>query len=141
MENGKEASILENTKRQANKLLGDRQGLKDLTGKSLQKLKTVQIGDETLESLFELVNTFARMLRAHLNATYKDTPWRTLALLVAGLLYFVNPFDIVPDFIPVAGLLDDLTFLLLILKSIRKDVDLFREWEASLSQAGNSGSQ
>jgi len=141
MGNEKQASVLEKTKQKARKMLDDQEGLKDLAGKSLEKLKTVQIEDETLESLFKLVNTFVRMLSAHLGGTYKDLPWRTLALLVAGLLYFINPFDIVPDFIPVAGLLDDLTFLVLVLKSIRKDVDLFREWEASLSPTGSSESQ
>ncbi|MFB0875089.1 MULTISPECIES: YkvA family protein [unclassified Sphingobium] len=37
-----------------------------------------------------------------------DTPWiaRIIALLVAG--YALSPIDLVPDFIPVAGLIDDL---------------------------------
>ena len=138
MENGKESTILEKTQRKAEKLLSNPQGMKDLAGKARDKLKSVQVGDETLESLFRLVNTFIRMLSAHVKGIYHELPWRTLALLAAGLLYCVNPFDIVPDFIPVAGLLDDLTFLLLILKSIRKDVDLFQEWEASLEQGLDS---
>ena len=134
MENGRESSILEKTKRKAEKILSDPQAMKDLAGKAKEKIKSVQVGDETLESLFGLVNTFIKMLSAHIKGTYREIPWRTLALMAAGLLYFINPFDIVPDFIPVAGFLDDLTFLLLILKSIRKDVDLFQEWEASLEQ-------
>lgn len=131
MENGRESSILEKTKRMAAELLADRQGMKDLAGRAKEKVKSVQIGDETLESLFGLVNTFVKMVSAHLKGIYLEIPWRTLALMIAGLLYFVNPFDIIPDFIPVAGFLDDLTFLLLILKSIRKDVELFQDWEAS----------
>ena len=119
-------------------MLEDHQGMKDLAGNATEKIKSVRIGDESLESLFGLVNTFIRMLSAHLKGTFQETPWRTLALVVAGLLYFVNPFDLVPDFIPVAGLLDDLTFLLLVLKSIRKDVNLFQEWEASLARPENS---
>lgn len=138
MENGRESSTLEKAKRKAENLLDDRKGMKDLAGKATEKIKSVKIGDESLESLFGLVNTFIRMLSTHLKGTYQEIPWRTLALVVAGLLYFVNPFDLVPDFIPVAGLLDDLTFLLLVLKSIRKDVDLFQEWEASLGQPENS---
>ncbi len=138
MENGRESSILKKTKRKAEKLLADNRGLQELAGKAKDKIKSVQVGDETLESLFTLVNTFIRMLSAHLKGAYLETPWRTLTLIIAGLLYFVNPFDIVPDFIPVAGLLDDLTFLLLVLKSIRKDVDLFKKWEATQGMTENS---
>lgn len=42
---------------------------------------------------------------------HKDMPWlpRILALLVVG--YFLSPIDLIPDFIPVLGYLDDLILL------------------------------
>ena len=41
-----------------------------------------------------------------------------LLILTAGLLYVVSPLDPVPDFIPVAGLLDDLAVIGYVLKHI-----------------------
>lgn len=34
-------------------------------------------------------------------------PWYKKTLPLAGLIYLVSPIDLIPDFIPVAGLLDD----------------------------------
>ncbi|GHV79255.1 hypothetical protein AGMMS49944_10460 [Spirochaetia bacterium] len=34
-------------------------------------------------------------------------PWTKKVLPLAGLVYLVSPIDLIPDFIPVAGLLDD----------------------------------
>ena len=36
-----------------------------------------------------------------------DTPKSLKAIIIGGLIYMVSPIDLIPDFIPVAGLLDD----------------------------------
>lgn len=38
----------------------------------------------------------------------KSTPWYAKFIIVISLLYLVSPIDIIPDFIPVAGYLDDI---------------------------------
>ncbi len=50
----------------------------------------------------------------------RETPWSPKLLLMAGLIYLVYPFDIITDYIPFLGLLDDLTIAsLLIALAIR----------------------
>ena len=59
------------------------------------------------------LKNWARALRREVHAIYlaarrPDVPWyaKLLAIVVAG--YALSPIDLIPDFIPVIGLLDDL---------------------------------
>jgi uncharacterized membrane protein YkvA (DUF1232 family) len=47
------------------------------------------------------------------SGTYRGIPWRHVAMLSAIALYAVSPADIVPDFIPVLGSLDDVVLMAL----------------------------
>jgi uncharacterized membrane protein YkvA (DUF1232 family) len=48
-----------------------------------------------------------------LHLAYKSpkTPWTAKALIIIILGYALSPIDLIPDFIPVIGLLDDLILL------------------------------
>jgi uncharacterized membrane protein YkvA (DUF1232 family) len=48
-----------------------------------------------------------------------------------ALLYFVTPSDLFPDFIPVAGYVDDATIIAFVVNAIKADLDKFLEWEAT----------
>ncbi|MBH0237302.1 YkvA family protein [Methylobrevis albus] len=50
------------------------------------------------------------------------TPARVRATLFAALAYFVMPFDIVPDFLLVAGFTDDITVLAATLAMVRTHI-------------------
>lgn len=54
--------------------------------------------------------SFYRALHAH-----PQTPWLAKALLWLALGYLVLPFDLIPDFIPVIGQLDELVIIPLLL--------------------------
>lgn len=70
-----------------------------------------------------------RLARAWARGDYRRIPWKSLVVLVAGLLYFLSPVDAIPDFIPVLGFLDDAAVIAYVLRSIQKDVRAFEEWE------------
>lgn len=38
----------------------------------------------------------------------RTTPWYVKAMLVAGLLYILSPYDLIPEWVPVFGVMDDL---------------------------------
>jgi len=74
--------------------------------------------------------TLLRLVRAYFSKEYTDVPWETIALAIGAIAYFVSPVDLIPDFIPVAGYLDDAAVLGFALASAANDLHNFREWEA-----------
>ncbi|NQU44967.1 DUF1232 domain-containing protein [bacterium] len=43
------------------------------------------------------------------------TPWISRAFVVLTLLYLISPLDLIPDWIPILGILDDLVIVPLLL--------------------------
>ena len=70
-----------------------------------------------------------RLLRAWKNGSYRGLSVRTLASVAAALLYVLSPVDLVPDFIPGIGLIDDMAVLALLLHALAQDLTAFRAWE------------
>lgn len=53
----------------------------------------------------------AEVLALYLAARHPDTPWHA-KLLVAGIVaYALSPIDLIPDFVPIPGYLDDLVLI------------------------------
>lgn len=76
-----------------------------------------------------LISCF-RLLKAYASGSYREIPWDSLALIIASAAYFLMPVDLIPDFIPVAGYLDDAALLAWTIKSLKIDIDNFLAWEA-----------
>lgn len=90
-------------------------------GKITDRSKRWEKYKDQIKLLFE-------MLRDYKKGNYNDTPWRSVAGITFALLYILNPLDLVPDFIPFIGLLDDLTVFTITLNLIGKDFDNYKMW-------------
>src|SRR5437762_6734179 len=72
-----------------------------------------------------------RLIRDFQRAEYRDISEQNLQIIVAAILYFVSPFDVIPDWVPVLGHIDDAFVISLALKSLRADLDTFMAWESA----------
>ena len=45
----------------------------------------------------------------------RKTPWYVKLVLGAGLVYILSPYDIIPEWIPVIGILDDIALAALLI--------------------------
>jgi uncharacterized membrane protein YkvA (DUF1232 family) len=84
-----------------------------------------------LAEVWDSLTTCFRMVKAYANGSYREIPWQSLVMIVTALIYFVMPFDLVPDFIVALGMIDDVALLGWTIKTIAADIDAFARWEAT----------
>ncbi|MDR0926281.1 MAG: DUF1232 domain-containing protein [Ignavibacteria bacterium] len=81
-----------------------------------------------LAALFEDIKLLFQMVKDYMNGSYREVPWLTIAGIVFALAYVISPADVIPDFIPVIGYMDDAAVVALCLKLLRDDIQKYREW-------------
>ncbi|WP_255505994.1 YkvA family protein [Mesonia sp. K4-1] len=82
-----------------------------------------------LEKYASLAKLMLKMLKDYKNGLYREVPWFTIGSIIFSLLYVLNPFDLVPDFIPGLGYIDDLSVLTFALRFIETDLHSYLDWK------------
>ncbi len=75
------------------------------------------------------LRTLVRLARAWAFREYRRVPWRTVTYVVAAILYFINPIDLVPDMLIGIGFVDDAAVIHTVIQSLHSDLMAFRDWE------------
>jgi len=84
-----------------------------------EKVKTLDhSNNSTIKELLQHVKLAFSMLR---DKQY-NLSWKSKSLLIAGLLYFLLPSDLTPDFIPFIGYIDDAAVISAIFKRLAHEV-------------------
>jgi uncharacterized membrane protein YkvA (DUF1232 family) len=105
-------------------------------------LKKAHSSKGRLAEVWESLLASFRLLRAYATGRYRDIPWTSLVSIVAAVIYFVMPLDLIPDFILALGLIDDAALLGWILSSLKTDIDNYIEWEkVQATDEGNDASK
>lgn len=86
-----------------------------------------------LKSALKSVRVLYALFKDAVKGNYKLHP-ASLALIGGGLLYFILPADLIPDFIPVIGYLDDLAVLTTIMNSLKKELKDYHTWQDTVNQ-------
>ncbi len=81
-----------------------------------------------LKGMVEDVRDLYNLFRDAVNGRYKLHPVN-VGIIGGGLLYFILPLDLIPDFIPLVGFIDDIAVLTMILNSMGEELMKYRSWK------------
>ena len=115
--------------RNAASAIGQRSRLLSLLSRLALKLKDTNWKNVNAVGAREKLFVLGRLIKAYALGQYREVPWKTILLIVAAVIYFVNPLDLVPDIIPLTGLTDDFAVLLWVYNSVSNEIERFIEWE------------
>ncbi|HDQ03158.1 MAG TPA: DUF1232 domain-containing protein [Deltaproteobacteria bacterium] len=77
----------------------------------------------------EDLKLFFSVIHDYRKGEYRELPFWTVAAIVAALLYVLNPFDLIPDFIPGVGFVDDALVVGACLALIERDLQNYKNWK------------
>ena len=97
-----------------------------------EKIEKIASND-TLHKYLADIKLYFQMLGDVFTGKYKKVPVGTIAAIVGTLLYVLSPIDLIPDFIPVVGYLDDAAMLAVCLNFTRFDVEEYKKSRKQLS--------
>lgn len=93
-----------------------------------KKVENKILNSQILEKYAETARTMFHMLNDYRKGNYNEAPWFSIAAATFTLLYILNPFDLIPDFIPVVGYIDDLSVLTIALSFMQTDLHNYLKW-------------
>lgn len=117
--------------RRAGKLIQQPERLKQVLAQATDKLADNADGGGRFARVRAELALLLDLARAWLAGDYRGVSNRTLLGVVAAILYFLNPFDVVPDFLLGFGLIDDAAVIGYVVSRLGDELDRFRQWRVS----------
>ena len=82
-----------------------------------------------IANLWSDFKTMLAMLIDVLFGHYRPVPLKAIFAMLGAALYFFSPIDLLPDFIPFFGYIDDAFVIVLAIDLVRDDLAAYRAWK------------
>lgn len=123
-----------NALRRASNIMRDKKLVSGLVHDAKETFQSKAKASEKIQAVKQQLFAFIRLVKAYFKGYYREISLKNMLYTVAVLVYFVTPTDIVPDFLPVGGYLDDATLIIWLYKQLEGEMKQFLEWESKHKQ-------
>ena len=81
-----------------------------------------------LDDVWEPLQLLFSMFRSYAKKEYTEIPTRSILAIIATILYFVTPLDVIPDIILGLGFADDAAVIAFTVKQVQNDLEKYKLW-------------
>jgi len=124
-------NVVNHNKTRAEEYLHDPDKSRQLLEEAVKKANTNQDSHSGQSDFWAQLKAFFRLLKAYTQKEYTVVPWGSIVLVIVAILYFISPIDLIIDWLPLAGFLDDAAVMVFVIRQIKHDLDSFLVWEAA----------
>ena len=118
---------LQKRKKRAEELLQNSEKSIQTIEKAYEKSKRLK---GPLDQVWEQLQLIFQLFRDWFQGNYREIPFKSIIVLLAAVLYFLSPIDLIPDLIPLSGLIDDAGILALVISQFQSDLDNYQIWKS-----------
>jgi uncharacterized membrane protein YkvA (DUF1232 family) len=111
-------------------------GAENITEKDIEKvvdkseeIKKKFISSGPLARFVEDGQLLLSIVKDYWSGAYRKIPYGTVTSIVFSLIYVLNPFDLVPDMLPLIGQVDDVAVISACLLLIEHDLQSYKDWK------------
>ena len=106
--------------------------LKQMLTKAVSKMGRAENGP--LSEVKEQLQRLIALLKAYVYGDYRDVSTQTMVTVAAAIVYFVVPFDGIPDFLFGWGLIDDAAVISYVVAQLSIELEAFAAWQEAQQQ-------
>lgn len=78
--------------------------------------------------ILRALRLFVPMIKDVISGRYRPIPWSAIGWMVAAFAYMVSPIDLVPDFLILFGVIDDVVIVSWLLTRVDRSLVDYRAW-------------
>ena len=115
---------LESGYAQSEALLNDKDELDDFLYRLEQKIKEIPNVGEQLS----MVPVMISLVKNYVQGKYTTVPYGTILAILSALIYLLSQIDLIPDFLPGIGYLDDIAVVGFCITMVKTDIESYDVW-------------
>ncbi len=123
----------EKSRKAAEEMVNDPESVREKVEAAEAKLERTKKGP--LGAILEEIKLMIALVKDFIQGRYRDIAMGTIVTVLGGLLYFLSPIDLIPDFLAGIGFVDDAAVLGFVLKNIHGELEKYSLWKANNNTA------
>ena len=127
----KAKTVLNNGMEEAKAIIDNPEKVEEVLKQVGDKLATVPV----IGNLFTELPDMISLVQSYITKEYTEVSPKVILAAVGSFIYLINRKDLIPDRIPVIGMLDDIAVVGLALEMVKPELKAYREMKAAKAAA------
>jgi uncharacterized membrane protein YkvA (DUF1232 family) len=94
-----------------------------------QDIDKKMAGEKAFKALLEHGRLLLSLVKDYVTGVYREVPYWVIGAAAFALVYVLSPVDLIMDFLPGVGYLDDAAVLAICLKLVETELARYKEWK------------